>query len=195
MSLKTRAVMPTLVAVIDAARNTCATGPAPGAASRAKTNPMPIVATVPMTATRAAVAPTSSRSRTVDSRPTSNSSKSTPSCASMSSDGSEASPRVSAHGKLPSRMPATSSPRTGGCFAREAPSPESFATTSTMASTNARCAIDGPGALIRPWARPRRRSRSRARDCARRLLRAPRSPRRGTRARTAAAKREAPVPR
>ena len=133
-SFRTRAVMPTLVAVSVAPTNRCARVGASGTNHRAVPHPRANGVTTPITATNAADGPTRTSARRSASSPTSNSNTSTPISARTCSVGS---PRTKAMpcspkkggSRFPAPMPTRSSPSTEGCPNRSAASPPTFAPT------------------------------------------------------------------
>ncbi|CAB4885192.1 unannotated protein [freshwater metagenome] len=130
-SPKTRAVMPTLVAVSAAPRNTDVF------TSRPSARPAPIPprkgAATPSTATAKEALPTLASSLTSISSPTLRSRRITPISPSRRR-ASSACTRFSTDG--PIRIPARISPRTAGTFTRSASSATSFAAASTMNTWN-----------------------------------------------------------
>ncbi len=149
MSFRTRAVIPTLVAVIAAPIKTWAAIDASGMNTADVTVPIARVDAVPITATANDEGPTPRRSRTDRSTPTSNRSRSIPTRDKMSRYGSA--PRNWSFPRpimFPRIMPATSSPRTAGWPIRVATCPPSRAAATMIARPRA----SQPNSSNGPWA-------------------------------------------
>ncbi len=148
-SLKTRAVIPTLVAQRVAPMNIWASWGASGMKYADTPHPRKNGAITPSTATSNDDPPTSIISFKSASSPTSNNRMITPSSASAAmvpfvfSDSAPPKPSMT---KLPNTIPATSSPKTAGWRRRSNNSPPSFASTSITA-TPIRTAGSSPWSL------------------------------------------------
>src|SRR6266487_3502186 len=133
-SPKTRAVMPTLVAVRAAATNSSTWWPCPASpVRRSPAQPNANGNTTPTVATDNAGRPTFSRSVSSVSSPTWSSSNSTPSWPSTASTWS---PPTSPSAEGPTSTPSTSSPSTAGWPSRSDTSAPTLAATSTTSTCN-----------------------------------------------------------
>ncbi len=141
ISLSTRAVIPTLVAVSVAPIKMWTSSGSSGMKSAATPQPRKNGAMTPARATSSDESPTSIISPRSDSSPTSNSRIMTPISASAAIVGSVLSGSVACmptSARLPMTIPPTSSPRTAGWFIRSKSSPPSLPTikiTATPSST------------------------------------------------------------